>query len=132
VYEAPAATLLYFAHKEIEYLTLDKDTFQYKEHLSLEYARLVYNGEWFTLKRESLDKIIDETQKYVNGKVVLKLYKGNIFVKSRFSPNSLYEYNLASFDKQSKGLLEYDQKDAGGFINIFSLQHRIFSIKNKK
>jgi len=132
VYEAPAATLLYFAHKEIEYLTLDKDTFQYKEHLALEYARLVYNGEWFTLKRESLDKIIDETQKYVNGKVVLKLYKGNIFVKSRFSPNSLYEYNLASFDKQSKGLLEYDQKDAGGFINIFSLQHRIFSIKNKK
>ncbi len=131
VYEAPAATVLYFAHKEIEYLTLDKDTFQFKEHLALEYARLVYNGEWFTLKRESLDKIIDETQKYVNGKVVLKLYKGNIFVKSRYSPNSLYEYNLASFDRQSKGLLGYNQKDAEGFINLFSLQHRIFAIKNR-
>lgn len=131
VYEAPAATVLYFAHKELEYLTLDKDTFQFKEHLALEYARLVYNGEWFTLKRESLDKIIDETQRYVNGKVVLKLYKGNIFVKSRYSLNSLYEYNLASFDKQSKGLLEYNQKDAEGFINLLSLQHRIFAIKNR-
>lgn len=133
VYEAPAATILYFAHKEIEHLTLDRETFHYKEHISLEYAKLVYNGEWFTTKREALDKLIDETQKYVSGKVVLKLYKGNIIVVSRESKNSLYNFDLASFDRESKGILEYNQKDAEGFINLFGLQYKISSIvKNKQ
>jgi argininosuccinate synthase len=132
VYEAPAATLLYFAHRELEYLTLDKETFHYKEHIALEYAKMVYNGEWFTTKREALDKFIDETQKYVCGIIKLKLYKGNIIVVSRKSKYSLYNTELASFDKESKGLLEYDQKDAEGFINLFGLQYKVSSIvKNK-
>ncbi len=133
VYEAPAATILYFAHREIEYLTIDRETFHYKEHIALEYAKMVYNGEWFTLKREALDKFIDETQKYVSGKVKLSLYKGNINVLSRESQNSLYKLDLASFDKTSKGILEYNQRDAEGFINLFGLQYKISSIvKNKK
>lgn len=133
VYEAPAATILYFAHREIEYLTIDKETFHYKEHIALEYSKMVYNGEWFTLKREALDKFIDETQKYVSGKVKLSLYKGNINVLSRQSQNSLYKLDLASFDKMSKGILEYNQRDAEGFINLFGLQYKISSIvKNKK
>jgi len=132
VYEAPAATLLYFAHRELEYLTLDKETFHYKEHIALEYAKMVYNGEWFTTKREALDRFIDETQKYVCGIIKLKLYKGNIIVVSRKSKYSLYNTELASFDKESKGLLEYDQKDAEGFINLFGLQYKVSSIvKNK-
>jgi argininosuccinate synthase len=132
VYEAPAATLLYFAHRELEYLTLDKETFHYKEHIALEYAKMVYDGEWFTTKREALDRFIDETQKYVCGIIKLKLYKGNIIVVSRKSKYSLYNTELASFDKESKGLLEYDQKDAEGFINLFGLQYKVSSIiKNK-
>ena len=132
VYEAPAATLLYFAHRELEYLTLDKETFHYKEHIALEYAKMVYNGEWFTTKRGALDRFIDETQKYVCGIIKLKLYKGNIVVISRKSKYSLYNTELASFDKESKGLLEYDQKDAEGFINLFGLQYKVSSIvKNK-
>ncbi|MCS7231283.1 MAG: argininosuccinate synthase [Elusimicrobiota bacterium] len=132
VYEAPAATILYFAHRELEYLTLDKETFHYKEHISLEYAKLVYNGEWFTPKREALDKFIDATQKYVTGKIKLKLYKGNIVVVSRESKYSLYNLELASFDKTSKDILKYDQKDAEGFINLFGLQYKISSIVKKK
>ncbi len=132
VYEAPAATVLYFAHRELEYLVLDRETFHYKEYIALEYAKIVYYGEWFTTKREALDKFIDETQKYVSGKVKLKLYKGNIIVVSRSSKYSLYDVNLASFDRESKGLLEYDQKDSEGFINLFGLQHKVSSVvKNK-
>ncbi len=132
VYEAPAASLLYFAHRELEYLTLDKETFHYKEHISLEYAKMVYNGEWFTTKREALDRFIDETQKYVCGKIKLKLYKGNIIVVSRKSKYSLYNIELASFDRESKGVLDYSQKDAEGFINLFGLQYKVSSIiKNK-
>lgn len=131
VYEAPAATILYFAHKELEHLTLDRETLHYKEHIALEYARMVYYGEWFTAKREALDKFIDETQKYVTGKIKLKLYKGNIFIVSRESKYSLYKPDLASFDKTAKGLLEYNQKDAEGFINIFGLQHKIVSLRKK-
>lgn len=131
VYEAPAATTLYFAHRELEYLTLDRETFHYKEHIALEYAKMVYYGEWFTAKREAIDKFIDETQKYVCGNVKLKLYKGNIIVVSRKAKYSLYNVNLASFDKESKGLLEYDQKDAEGFINLFGLQYKVSSIVKK-
>ncbi|MEN3013843.1 MAG: argininosuccinate synthase [Endomicrobiia bacterium] len=133
VYEAPAATILYFAHRELESLVLDKETFHFKEHIALEYSRLIYNGEWFTPKREAMDKFIDETQKYVTGKIGLKLYKGNIFVSFRESKYSLYNLDLASFDESSKGILAYDQKDAEGFINLFGLQYKVFSlIKNKK
>ncbi|MFN3550727.1 MAG: argininosuccinate synthase [Endomicrobiia bacterium] len=132
VYEAPAATVLYFAHRELEHLVLDRETFHYKEHIALEYAKMVYYGEWFTPKRESLDKFIDETQKCVSGKVKLKLYKGNIIVVSRKAKYSLYNLDLASFDKESKGLLEYHQKDAEGFINLFGLQYKVNSlVKNK-
>ena len=131
VYEAPAATLLYFVHRELEYLTLDRETFHYKQHIALEYARMVYNGEWFTQKRESLDKLIDETQKYVTGKIKVKLYKGNIIVASRSSKYSLYKPDLASFDKVAKGVLEYSHKDAEGFINLFGLQYKLAYLRKQ-
>ncbi|MCS7152290.1 MAG: argininosuccinate synthase [Endomicrobia bacterium] len=132
VYEAPAATLLYFAHRELEYLTLDRETFHYKQHIALEYARMVYNGEWFTPKREAIDAFIDETQKVVTGKVKVKLYKGNITVVSRYSKYSLYKTELASFNKTAKGIYEYSQKDAEGFINLFGLQYKLAYLRKKK
>ncbi len=132
VYEAPAATILYFAHRELESLVLDRTVMHYKEHISLDYAELVYNGEWFSPKREALDKFINETQRYVTGKIGLRLYRGNIFVTHRSSPYTLYNLQLASFDMSTKGLVEYNQKDAEGFINLFGLPYKIVSLRNKK
>lgn len=131
VYEAPAATILYFAHKELESLVLDRETLHYKEHLSLDYAELVYYGLWFSPMRENLDRIIDETQKYVSGTIKLSLYKGNITVLARKSDYSLYKISLASFNMEDKGLVEYNQKDAEGFINLFGLPYKVVSFRNK-
>jgi len=131
VYEAPAATILYFAHKELESLVLDRETLHYKEHLALDYSELVYYGLWFSPMRENLDKIINETQKYVSGKIKLSLYKGNINVLSRSSKYSLYKMSLASFDMSDKGILEYNQKDAEGFINLFGLPYKVVSLRSK-
>lgn len=117
VYETPGGTLLYQAHEYLEHLCLDRDTYQYKLNIANEFAKLVYNGLWFSPLRAALSAFVDETQKTVTGKVKLKLYKGNIIYAGATSPYSLYSESLASF---TTGDL-YNHKDAEGFINLFGL-----------
>ncbi len=128
VYEAPAATVLYFAHNELESLTVDRDTAHYKEILSHKYAELAYNGVWFAPIREALDAFINITQKYVTGTVTVSLYKGNIKVVSRKAKHPLYWEELATFDKDAV----YNQKDAEGFINLFGLPTKVQAILRKE
>lgn len=117
VYETPAGTVLQIAHKDLESITLDRDTAHYKEQVAIRYAELVYNGQWFSPLKDALDKFINSTQKYVTGRVRLKLYKGSCQVVGRKSPHSLYNPDLASFEAEEI----YNQKDAAGFINLFGL-----------
>ncbi len=128
VYEAPAATLLYFAHNELESLTVDRDTAHYKEILSHKYAELAYNGVWFAPLREALDAFINVTQKYVTGSVTVSLYKGNMKIVSRKAKQPLYWEELATFDKDAV----YNQKDAEGFINLFGLPTKVQAILRKE
>ena len=117
VYETPGGTLLYKAHECLEQLVLDKETLFEKQKMSMTYANLVYNGQWFTPLRQAMDAFIAETQKVVTGEVTLKLYKGNIIPAGIKSPNSLYDMNLGGFSDVDM----YDQKDATGFIRCFGL-----------
>ncbi len=128
VYETPAGTVLHIAHKDLECITLDKDTMHYKEQVELRYAELIYNGKWFSPLKESLDAFLDKTQEYVTGEVRLKLYKGNVIVVGRRSPYSLYNSELATFEEDTV----YNQKDAEGFINLFGLQIREAGKRNRK
>ena len=116
-YETPGGTIILAAHRELESLTLDRATLHYKQKIALDYAELVYNGEWFTPLREALDGFINETQQTVTGEVTLRLYKGHVDVASRRSAYSLYSQDIASFTMGS----DYDQKDAQGFINLIGL-----------
>lgn len=118
VYETPGGSILYKAHKDLEELCLDKETSHYKEIVSLKFADLVYNGQWFTPLREALSAFISKTQETVTGEIKLKLYKGNIINAGMTSPYSLYSEEYATFGED--GI--YNQKDAEGFINLFSLQ----------
>ena len=127
VYETPGATILMMAHKELEHLTLDKMTYQYKQMISLKYSELVYNGLWDTTLRESLDSFIDTTQQTVTGWIKLKLYKGNIIPAGMGSPYALYDYGISSFGDSEF----YDQKDAAGFINVYNLPLKIKSMMNE-
>ena len=117
VYETPGGTLLYFAHRELEELTVDRETLRYKEAVAIKYGELIYYGLWYTPLRKALDAFIDSTQENVTGDIKLKLYKGNISVVSRRSPYSLYHPELATFEEDEL----YNQADAGGFINLFGL-----------
>jgi argininosuccinate synthase len=127
-YETPGGTLLYAAHHELEALTLDRATTAYKEHIALDYAQMVYNGLWFTPLREALDAFIDSTQQPVTGEVTLEMFKGNISVLSRKSPNSLYSTAIASFTMGEF----YNQKDAEGFIRLIGLPMRVrANLKNR-
>ncbi|MBI1748126.1 MAG: argininosuccinate synthase [Acidobacteria bacterium] len=121
VYETPGGTILTTAHRELEALTLDRETAHYKQLLGLKYAELVYNGQWFTPLREALDAFVDITQKTVTGTITLKLYKGNLSVAARKSQYSLYRHDLAMFNMQS----DYDQRDAAGFINLLALPIKV-------
>ena len=127
VYETPGGTILMIAHKDLESITLERDTAHYKEGVAIKYAELIYYGQWFSPLKESLDKFIDETQKRVNGTVRLKLYKGNCSVVGRKSPHSLYDPQLATFEKEDV----YNQKDAEGFINLFGLPIKMWGKKQK-
>ena len=115
-YETPGGTLLVQAHRQLEALTLDRETAHYAQALSLRYAELVYYGLWFTTLRESLDAFFTRAQQRVTGAVRLKLWKGAVTVLERESPFSLYRRDLASFT-----MGRYNPKDAGGFINLFAL-----------
>ena len=116
-YETPGGTLIMAAHRELEALTLDRNTLHYKQKLALDYAELVYNGLWFTPLREALDAFFEVTSRTTTGEVTLRLYKGAIEPVCRKSPYSLYSLNIASFTMGA----EYDQKDALGFINLIGL-----------
>jgi argininosuccinate synthase len=122
VYEAPAAVILHFAHRELERLTLDKDVTHYKAKIAHDYANIIYNGLWFTPLRASLDAFVNETQKTVNGLVKIKLYKGNVDIAGRSSPNSLYDTKLATYTEEDT----FDHKASEGFIKIFSLPAKTF------
>jgi len=120
IYEAPAAWILYTAHKELEAVTLDKETIAFKEIVGQKYSQLVYQGLWFTGLRQAFDAVIDETQKYVTGKIVLKLYKGNIIVAKRISKNSLYKKAFATYGEGDK----FDRTMAEGFIKILAMPYQ--------
>jgi len=116
-YETPGGTLILAAHRELEALTLDKNTLHYKQRLALDYAEMVYNGLWFTPLREALDAFFETVSATTTGEVTLRLYKGNLEPISRKSPYSLYSLDIASFTMGAS----YDQKDARGFINLIGL-----------
>ena len=117
VYETPGGTILLKAHRAMESITLDREEVFTKDELMPKYARLVYNGYWFAPERIMLQKAIDVTQRRVNGEVKLVLYKGNVIVIGRQSPNSLYDEDLATFESSN-----YDQRDAEGFIKLNALR----------
>lgn len=121
VYETPGGTLLVTAHRELESITLDKATLHYKDLVAGKYAELVYNGQWFTPLRYALDAFTDSVQTRVNGSVRLKLYRGNVIIAGRKSPNSLYREDLATFAQDDI----YNQKEAEGFINLFGLPTKV-------
>ena len=127
IYEAPAATVLHFAHTELERLTLDKSVFHMKNQLAAEYANLVYNGLWFTPLKSALDAFVQETQKTVTGNVRVKLFKGNVAVAGRTSVYSLYNAQLATYTEEDK----FDHKASEGFIAIYGLPVKTFhQVKN--
>jgi argininosuccinate synthase len=121
VYETPGGSILYAAHRELESLCLDRDTVHFKEQMAVRYAELVYFGQWYHSLRESMQAFIDHTQETISGWVKVKLYKGNILVIGRSSPNSLYREDFATFGQEDV----YDQQDAEGFINLFGLQMKV-------
>lgn len=121
VYETPGGTILMYAHRELEYLTLDKKTQAFNEIASNKFTELVYSGEWYTPLREALSAYFDSVNETTTGTVKLKLYKGNIIPAGTTSPYSLYNASIASF---TTGDL-YDHKDANGFINLFGLPLKV-------
>ena len=130
VYETPGGTILYKAHEYLESVCLDKMTMHKKQELSVTFAELVYNGQWFTPLREALSAFVDKTQETVTGKVKLKLYKGNVIKAGVWSDFSLYSEEIATF-----GESDYNQKDAEGFINLYGLPIKVQAMvdaKNKK
>ena len=118
IYETPGGTILLKAHRALESITLDRGEAHLKDEIMPKYAETIYNGLWFSSERLALQNLIDSTQNNVNGDVKLKLYKGNVMVQGRRSPNSRYNKSLVSFDQEG----DYDQKDAEGFIKITSLR----------
>ena len=131
VYETPGGAILYYAHKYLETLCLDKLTSHKKQELAITFADLVYNGQWFTPLREALSAFVDKTQERVTGKVKLKLYKGNIIKAGAWSDYSLYSEEIATFGEDHV----YNQADAAGFINLFGLPVKVqaqVDAKNKK
>ena len=127
VYETPGGTLLLAALRELESLCLDRESAHYKEVVAHKYAEMVYFGQWFTPLREALDAFVNSLTAPVSGDVRLKLYKGNVIVAGRASPNTLYRPDLASFTMGAS----YDQKDAAGFINIFGLPLKVKALTQR-
>lgn len=123
IYEAPAATTLLAAHEGLEQLTLSRDQQRLKSRVSQEYAELVYNGLWFSAHREDLDAYIGSTQRHVTGTVRVKLHKGSATVVGRKSPFSLYDFSLATYDRED----QFDRTSAVGFISIWGLPSRVQS-----
>ncbi|KAJ8767043.1 hypothetical protein K2173_012554 [Erythroxylum novogranatense] len=124
VYETPGGTILFAAVRELESLTLDRETMQVKDSLALKYAELVYAGRWFDPLRESMDAFMEKITATTTGSVTLKLYKGSLSVTGRTSPYSLYREDISSFES---GQI-YNQADAAGFIRLYGLPMRVRSM----
>jgi len=120
IYEAPAATILYIAHKELEALVLDRESSHFKDIISLKYAELVYNGLWFSPLKQAIDGFVKSTQKHVTGSIRLKLFKGSCVAVGRKSPHSLYKKELSTYGKEDK----FDQSLAEGFIKIWGMPYK--------
>ncbi len=127
-YETPGGTILLRAHRAIESITLDREVAHLKDELMPRYAKLIYNGYWWSPERKMLQAAIDESQAFVNGVVRLKLYKGNVIVVGRKSDNSLFDEAIATFEDDAGA---YDQKDAEGFIKLNALRMRIAANKGR-
>ena len=123
VYETPGGTILYHAHRAIESITLDKEAAHTKDEIAPKYAKLIYNGLWFSPERDMLQAMIDQTQINVSGRVRMKLYKGNVMITGRESPFTLYNADLATFEDD----VIYSQQDAEGFIKLNALRLRAVS-----
>ncbi len=129
VYETPGGTILLAAHRGIESITLDREVAHLKDSLMPRYAELIYNGFWFAPERRMLQAAIDESQKSVTGRVRLKLYKGNVSIIGRESPNSLYSMKVVTFEDDQGA---YDQFDAQGFIKLNALRLRLGASAGRK
>ena len=129
MYETPGGTILYFAHRGIESITLDRGAAHLKDELMPKYAELIYNGFWFSPEREMLQALIDKSQTHVTGRVRLKLYKGNANVVGRESAHSLYDQDLVTFEE---GAVAYDHRDAAGFIKLNALRLRTLAKRDRK
>ncbi|HEX3493877.1 MAG TPA: argininosuccinate synthase [Methylocella sp.] len=129
VYETPGGTILYFAHRGIEQITLDRGAAHLKDELMPKYAELIYNGFWFSPEREMLQALIDRSQEFVAGRVRLKLFKGAAFVVGRSSPCSLYDQDLVTFEE---GAIVYDHRDAAGFIKLNALRLRTLAKRARR
>ena len=129
VYETPGGTILLAAHRGIESITLDRGAMHLKDELMPRYARLIYDGFWFSPEREMLQAMIDLSQEFVSGRVRLKLYKGNVSVIGRQSPFSLYDQELVTFEE---GKVAYDHRDAAGFIKLNALRLRVQAKRDRR
>ena len=129
VYETPGGTLLYAAHRNLEEITVDRDTAHYKDQVAVKFAELVYNGLWFTPLREGLSAFVDVTQQYVTGTAKLKLYKGNCIGAGVTSPYSLYMEDIATFGDSGE---LYSHKDSAGFINLYGLPLKVQAMMKEK
>ena len=129
VYETPGGTILLAAHRGIESITLDRGAMHLKDELAVKYAHLIYNGFWFAPEREMLQAAIDHSQLRVNGTVRIKLYKGNVTIIGRESPDSLYDQDLVTFEE---GVQAYDHRDAAGFIKLNALRLRVLARRDQR
>ena len=128
-YETPGGTVMLKAHRAMESVTLDRELAHLKDDLMPRYASLVYNGYWWSPERLAIQALVDNSQQFVNGKVRLKLYKGNVIVVGRESDDSLFDENIATFEDDAGA---YDQADAAGFIKLNALRLRIAALKGRK
>ncbi len=128
VYETPGGAILYHAHEVLETICLDKETARIKQYLSIKFADIVYNGQWYTPLREAMTAFVNKTQETVTGDVKLKLYKGNIINAGVTSPYTLYDEEVATFDADEV----YNQADSAGFINLFGLPIKVKAQLDKK
>ena len=128
VYETPGGTILYFAHEQLEMITVDKDTLHAKQKMAVDFADLIYNGKLFSPLREAMSAFADKANEFVTGTVKLKLYKGNIIPAGMTSPYSLYSEDIATFNESA---FDYDQKDSAGFINLWGLPDTVQALRAK-
>jgi argininosuccinate synthase len=130
VYETPGGSILHFAHRQIESVTMDREVMHLRDSLIPKYAQLVYNGFWYAPERLALQALVTESQKKVSGTVRVKLYKGNIIAAGRKSPFSLYNPQIATMEADPTKA--YNQDDATGFIRLNGLRLRTGAMRDKK